>query len=82
MVEETTDELALRVECAVILELLGRTAAVSYSDLHERIKGAERAEVEQAVTSLARVGVIRDDDGDLMASNALKRLDDLGMIPV
>jgi hypothetical protein len=79
---ETIDERAPRTERAVILELLDREAALSHAAIHRRIQGVGEAEVEQAVTSLASVGLVFNHDGELRASDALKRLDELGMIPV
>ncbi|HLM86912.1 MAG TPA: hypothetical protein VK272_12060 [Solirubrobacteraceae bacterium] len=70
-------------ERAVVVQLLERTRSVSPVELYAAVrKGITPTAVDQAVRSLAEVGVIQDSDDGLRASAALRRLDTLRLIDI
>lgn len=82
MPRENTDELQARAQSAVVIELLGRTEALTRSELYRAITNTDDSTIDKAVLSLASVGVLRVERNGLWASDALNRLDDIGLIAV
>jgi hypothetical protein len=72
-----------RLERAVVLELLGDEGASSrtLSDLADAL-GASSDELDLAVSSLDRAGVLSVADGSASTSAATRRLDELELIGV
>jgi hypothetical protein len=72
-----------KLERAVVLELLGDEAARgrTLSDLADTL-GASSRELDLAVASLDRAGVLSVADGSASASAATRRLDELELIGV
>jgi predicted transcriptional regulator len=81
MPAETIEELDVRTQHAVVLELLSRSHAISTSKLYSAIQ-AETTQIDDAVRSLADAGVLLVERDQLWATAALRRIDALGMIAV
>ncbi len=75
-----TDDSAVQV--AVVLQLLGRSAAYPRTDLLAALAPADRKQVNAALASLAEVGVVELDSRGVRATEAVRRLDELGLIPI
>jgi hypothetical protein len=82
MPAKTTDVLDTRTECAIVLELLNRSSAISVSALYRAIESQSSPMIETAVQSLAEVGLLVVEDDRVSATAALQRIDALGMISV
>jgi predicted transcriptional regulator len=81
MPAKTTDVLDTKTECAIVLELLNRSAAISVSALYRAVE-SHTSQIDTAVRSLAEVGLLVIEDDRLRATAALHRIDALGMIAV
>jgi len=65
-----------------VLELLDRSDPLTLAALHAAIRDVEDARIDAAVVSLDAAGVLRVEDDGLYATDALNRLDRLGMVTV
>ncbi len=81
MPAETTEELDVRTQHAVVLELLSRSHALGISELYSAIQ-LDSSQIDSAVQSLADAGVLLVERDQLQATAALRRIDALGMISV
>lgn len=75
-----TDDSA--VQAKVVLQLLGRAAAYPRADLFAALEGIASEQVTAALDSLAGAGVVRLEGGGVRATEAVQRLDELGLIAV
>jgi hypothetical protein len=70
------------VQAAVVLQLLGRVGAYPRADLSAALKAHAEERITVALDSLAAAGVVQLDGAGVRATEALKRLDELGLITV
>jgi hypothetical protein len=70
------------VQAAVVLQLLGRVAAYPRDDLTAALSRYADTQILAALDSLAAVGVVRLGAAGVHATDALKRLDELGLVTV
>jgi hypothetical protein len=70
------------VQAAVVLQLLGRVGAYPRADLSAALQAYAEENITAALDSLAAAGVVQLDGDGVRASDALKRLDELGLITV
>lgn len=81
MPSNPTDALDFDAECAVLARLLDPPDAETLPELHALTdSNATPERIDAAVHVLAAVGVLRIDGAHLRASDALKRLDALGVV--
>ncbi len=72
----------LEAETSVAYELTGRDEPLTRDALFAALRQLSKERVTAAIDSLVAAGVLRLDAGTIEASEALKRLDALGMIDV
>jgi hypothetical protein len=75
-----TDDNA--VQAAVVLQLLGRVGGYPRADLDAALKAHTGDSITAALDSLAAAGVVQLVGDGVHASEALRRLDELGLIAV
>lgn len=77
-------ELDRCVERAVVLQLLRDDHERRWprAELERRLKDIERDVLEGALSRLAATGIVGTEDGVVWASDAVRRLDELGLIGV
>jgi hypothetical protein len=74
------DDIA--VQATVVLQLLGRAGAYPRADLFAALKGVAAEQATAALDSLESTGVVQVDAGGVRATEAVRRLDQLGLIAV
>ncbi len=75
-----TDPTDALTESAVVLQLTGRTSGLPRQDLYSALRELPLDRVTAALDSLAALEVIHTTDQTVYASEALKRIDALGLI--
>ncbi|HXP28684.1 MAG TPA: hypothetical protein VN804_02940 [Solirubrobacteraceae bacterium] len=70
------------VQAAVVLQLLGRVAAYPRANLTVALATYAEDRIRAALDSLAAAGIVRFDGESVSATDALTRLDQLGLIAV
>jgi hypothetical protein len=70
------------VQAAVVLQLLGRVAAYPRADLTAALPAHTEEHITAALDSLAAAGVVQLGGDGVRATDALQRLDQLGLINV
>ncbi len=78
----TGGETLARVERLVILQLAGTRRGCTRVQLVSALRGVGRQVIEDAIASLAAVGVVIATERSVCQSAALERLDRLGYIGV
>jgi hypothetical protein len=68
------------VQAKVVLQLLGRAGAYPRTDLFAALEGIEPERVEGALGSLVSAGVVALETGGVRTTEAVRRLDELGLI--
>lgn len=68
------------VQATVVLHLLGRSAAYPRADLAAALEGIAHEQFAAALVSLAEAGVVQVGPTSIRATDALRRLDELGLI--
>jgi hypothetical protein len=75
------DDIA--VQATVVLQLLGRVGAYPRDELHAALRGITADRTTVALDSLAAAGVVQlDEAGGVRATEAVQRLDELGLIAI
>jgi hypothetical protein len=74
------DDIA--VQATVVLQLLGRAGAYPRADLLAAIEGVPTERIQAALDSLDTAGVVQLDAAGVRATEAVQRLDELGLIAV
>lgn len=72
------DDIA--VQATVVLQLLGRAGAYPRAELFAALRDVTADRVTAALDSLAAAGVVQLDSGAVRATEAVHRLDLLGLI--
>ncbi|HTB70089.1 MAG TPA: hypothetical protein VK707_03845 [Solirubrobacteraceae bacterium] len=75
-----TDDSA--VQATVVLQLLGRAAAYPRADLAAALTDIAADRITAALDSLADAGVVQLEAGGVRATEAVRRLDELGLIAI
>jgi hypothetical protein len=70
------------VQATVVLQLLGRAGAYPRADLSAALKGIADEQFTAALDSLAAAGVVQLAPTSARATEAVRRLDELGLIAV
>jgi hypothetical protein len=68
------------VQAKVVLQLLGRAGAYPRNDLFAALEGVEPERITDALSSLVSTGVVQLDTGGVRTSEAVRRLDEIGLI--
>jgi hypothetical protein len=79
MPDDPTDAPA---ESSVILQLIARGSGISRDDLYTAIRAFPNDRIDAAVSALESIGLARSTPQRVYASDALQRLDNLGLISV
>lgn len=74
------DDIA--VQATVVLQLLGRVGAYPRDDLYAALSDVPADRTTAALDSLVDAGVLRLEDGGVRATEAMQRLDKLGLLAV
>lgn len=74
------DDIA--VQSTVVLQLLGRAGAYPREDLYAALRDITVDRTTAALDSLADAGVVQFDGGGVRATEAVQRLDKLGLIAI
>ena len=74
------DDIA--VQSTVLLQLLGRAGAYPREDLYAALRDITVDRTTAALDSLADAGVVQFDEGGVRATDAVQRLDMLGLIAI
>ena len=72
----------ITVQATVVLQLLGRAGAYPRADLFAALQDIAAERITVALDSLAAAGVVQLDAGGVRATEAVQRLDLLGLIAV
>jgi hypothetical protein len=75
-----TDDIG--VQSTVVLQLLGRVGAYPRADLYAALRDITADRTTAALDSLADAGVVQFDPGGVRATEAVRRLDRLGLISI
>jgi hypothetical protein len=70
------------VQATVVLQLLGRAGAYPRADLSAALGGIADEQFTAALSSLAEAGVVQLGPTSIRATEAVRRLDRLGLIAV
>ncbi len=70
------------VQATVVLQLLGRAGAYPRAELYAALKDIAAERITAALDSLSAAGVVQLDARRVGATEAVQRLDDLGLIAV
>lgn len=70
----------LNTERLVILDVLSHPQPRSRAALYRELRQVDHAQVDAAIASLERAGILRTDDDTVQASDALRRLEAIGML--
>jgi hypothetical protein len=68
------------VQAKVVLQLLGRGGAYPRTDLFAALEDVGPERITDALSSLVSAGVVQLDTGGVRTSEAVRRLDELGLI--
>jgi hypothetical protein len=68
------------VQAKVVLQLLGRAGAYPRADLFAALEGIGPERIEGALGSLEDAGVVQLGTGGVRTTEAVRRLDELGLI--
>jgi hypothetical protein len=74
------DEIA--VQATVVLQLLGRAGAYPRDELYAALRDIPADRTRAALDSLVDAGVLRLESGGVRATEAVQRLDTLGLIAI
>jgi hypothetical protein len=74
------DDIA--VQAAVVLQLLGRAGAYPRDELYAALRDTPADRTTAAVDSLIDAGVVQIETGGVRATEAVQRLDELGLIAI
>jgi hypothetical protein len=74
------ENIDAQVQAAIALEVIQRAEGVAVSELLGTISDVERERVTAAVDRLHAVGVIRKEGDTVYATDALNRIDEIGLI--
>ena len=74
------DDIA--VQATVVLQLLGRAGAYPRSELYADLRDIAADRTTAALDSLVDAGVVRVEGGGVQATEAVQRLDELGLIAI
>ncbi len=72
------DDIA--VQAKVVLQLLGRAGAYPRTDLFAALEGVAPERITDALSSLVSVGIVQLDTGGVRTTEAIRRLDEIGLI--
>jgi hypothetical protein len=70
------------VQAKVVLQLLGRAGAYPRTDLFAALEGIAPERITDALSSLVAAGVVQLETGGVRATEAVQRLDQLGLVAV
>ena len=74
------DDIA--VQATVVLQLLGRAGAYPRDKLYAALRGIPADRTTAALESLVDAGVVQLEAGGVRATEAVQRLDELGLISI
>jgi hypothetical protein len=74
------DDIA--VQATVVLQLLGRAGAYPRGELYAALRDIAVDRTTAALDSLAAAGIVKVDAGGVRATEAVQRLDKLGLIAI
>jgi hypothetical protein len=74
------DDIA--VQSTVVLQLLGRAGAYPRAELYAALRDIAADRTTEALDSLAAAGVVQSDGAGVRATEAVQRLDMLGLIAI
>jgi ubiquinone biosynthesis protein UbiJ len=70
------------VQASVVLHLLGRAGAYPRAELSAALGDIAADQLAAALDSLTQAGVVRSGSRDVQATEAVRRLDELGLIAI